>query len=207
MLDCDGVILESVEVKTKTFAALVEEHGPEARDRFIRYVLENGGVGRYDKLAWFHREVLHRPFTETEWNRLNHRFTRLCYEAVIRSPFVPGAIEFIEQWHNRLPLFVASGTPHDELVAIFEARNLTRYFKGVYGTPPAKTELLKRSIQSAGVPPARTLMVGDSYTEREAAEIVGTQFYGRGPQFAQTEWPWAEDLTRLGDFIAERNEE
>ena len=42
IFDCDGVILESVDVKTQAFGLAVAEHGPEAVDRLLEYHLENG---------------------------------------------------------------------------------------------------------------------------------------------------------------------
>jgi phosphoglycolate phosphatase-like HAD superfamily hydrolase len=45
-------------------------------------------------------------------------------------------------------------------------------------------------------------MVGDSSTDMEAAENVGTLFYGRGERFADAKWPWGSDLQGLADYVA-----
>lgn len=37
VFDCDGVILESVDAKTKAFAQVAEPLGAEARDRLVLY--------------------------------------------------------------------------------------------------------------------------------------------------------------------------
>ena len=47
VFDCDGVILDSVPVKTRAFARLAEPYGEEARDRFVMYHTVHGGVSRY----------------------------------------------------------------------------------------------------------------------------------------------------------------
>jgi phosphoglycolate phosphatase-like HAD superfamily hydrolase len=114
---------------------------------------------------------------------------------------VPGIIDFLDGYHQRLPLYVASGTPHEELNQIFTDRSLNRFFKGVYGSPPAKTELLSSIVNAAGLEPSNVLMVGDSSTDMEAAENAGTLFYGRGDRFADSKWPWGLDLQGLVDYV------
>lgn len=201
VLDCDGVILESVDVKTRAFGRLFEEHGPRSVQRFVDYHLAHGGVSRFEKFAWYFREVLGREITEAQSRELGERFTRYCYEGVVAAPFVPGALEFLEVFHRVLPLCVASGTPHGELTEIFKARDLLRYFQTVRGTPPGKTGLLAGIVRDSGVAPEAVLMVGDSSTDQEAAEAVGTLFYGRGLEFEGSSWPWGADLTGLGAHV------
>ena len=66
VFDCDGVILESVDAKTKAFAQVAEPLGAEARDRLVLYHTLHGGVSRREKFAWLYREVFHREITHEE---------------------------------------------------------------------------------------------------------------------------------------------
>ena len=208
VLDCDGVILESVAAKTRAFGKLFQSYGEEAKQKIVDYHLAHGGMSRFSKFTWFFREVLGRDITDQEKEELGSLFSRCCFDEVMNAPFVAGAIKFISSYHDKIPLYVASGTPHEELVEIFEARNLIHFFKGVYGSPPAKTEILANIVRSVGVLPSETLMIGDSNTDLEAATSVGTFFYGRGVEFSISKWPWAEDLTRLSEYIKnEKNED
>jgi len=198
-LDCDGVILESVEAKTRAFGALFAEHGPEASAFMVRWHLEHGGVSRYRKFAHFYRERLGREITPEESADLDRRFSDLCLAEVLASPMVPGALEFLKEWDARLPLYVVSGAPEGELREIFARRGLTGHFRAVYGSPAAKPEILARILTEEGLPPRRLLMVGDSGTDRDAAAAVGALFYGRG-EFPGH--PWTPDLFGLGPFVA-----
>ena len=54
VFDCDGVILDSVPVKTRAFARIAAPHGQEAQDRFVMYHTRHGGVSRYKKFQWFY---------------------------------------------------------------------------------------------------------------------------------------------------------
>ena len=203
VFDCDGVILESVDVKTLAFGQIVEQHGAEAVSRMTEYHLAHGGVSRIRKFEWFYDEVLGRKITENELQALSCKFRQLAFEGVMRSPMVPGIMETLESLHGRLPMYVASGTPKDELVQVLDARNLTRFFNGVYGTPPEKSELLRRIIEKAGIAPNDTLMVGDSSTDLDAALFCGSRFFGVGAEFAETSSPFAHDCIALAQWINE----
>lgn len=200
VLDCDGVILESVAVKTEAFRSLVLEHGGDAAERLVAFHRTHGGVSRFEKFAWFYREVLGREITAIEEHELNERFTDLCLQGVLGAEFVPGIMEFLEEWHREKPLYVASGTPDYELKEIFVKRGLNRYFQGVHGTPPNKTALLRRIVEMAGVCANTVLMVGDSSTDLDAAIAVGTKFYGRGIDSGRPGDGTGDDLAMLGDF-------
>ena len=204
VFDCDGVILESVPVKTRAFERLVEGYGNEARDRMLMYHKVHGGVSRYKKFEWFFREVLGREITPQELEEWGQRFADIAYEEVCRCELVPGIQDVLDTWKGKLPLYVCSGAPHEELVQMLKGRGLDSYFTAIYGSPPAKAQLLANIVREARVDPADTLMVGDAPTDWQAAEAVGTRFYGRGEDVKGGAWPWGEDLTGLNAWIAEQ---
>lgn len=207
VLDCDGVILESVAAKTRAFSRVFERYGEEARQKIVDYHLTHGSVSRFAKFAWFYRQVLGREITNEENEELGSLFRQHCLEEVMNARVVEGAIQFISTRHKKIPLYVASGTPHEELIEIFMMRDLMRFFKGVYGSPPGKTEILADIVRRAGVLPKEALMVGDSSTDLEAAISVGTLFYGRGTVFSDSNWPWGKDLTGLDVYIEKQSNE
>lgn len=198
-LDCDGVLLESLEAKTRAFGALFAHHGPGASEFMVAWHQEHGGVSRYKKFEHFYRAYLGREITREESARLNQRFTALCLDEVLASPLVPGAAEFLVAWSGRLPLYVVSGAPQDELREILHRRNLARHFRAVYGSPDLKPDILERIMETESLPPNRLLMVGDSSTDLQAARAVGALFYGRGDFPGQ---PCAADLHGLTPFVA-----
>ena len=121
VFDCDGVILESVNVKTEAFARVAEPFGTDARDRLVAYHMEHGGVSRYKKFEWLFSEVLGREITPDEMDDLGRKYADYAFEGVLNAPMVPGAHDVITAWHGRVPLYVCSGAPHEELVHILSA--------------------------------------------------------------------------------------
>ncbi|WP_308621243.1 HAD family hydrolase [uncultured Desulfovibrio sp.] len=201
VFDCDGVILDSVPVKTRAFARLAEPFGPEARDRFVMYHTVHGGVSRYRKFAWFFREVLGREITPEESETWGRRFAEYALDEVRRCALIPGAADVLETWRGRLPLYVCSGAPEEEVRVVLAERGLADIFTGIHGSPPAKAELLARIVAGAGVPPEAALMVGDAVTDRDAAEQVGTRFYGVGAELRGGPFPWGEDMRGLNAWV------
>lgn len=178
VLDFDGVVLDSVGIKTEAFSRLFAPEGAEARRRVVEYHLANGGISRLLKFRWAYREVLRRPLDPDEERRLGERFNELVEEAVQAAPWIPGSREFLEAAHARIPLFVASGTPEEELRRIVGRRGMSRYFRGVFGSPAAKSEILAGVAASLGAPTNALLMVGDALNDHDGAAAAGAAFVG-----------------------------
>lgn len=201
ILDCDGIILESLDIKARTFARLGLEYGQKSADLLCMYNARYGGVSRYEKFAWWYQEMFGRPITEREKEALNEKFVRYALDEILACALVPGIREVLDTWHERVPIYVASGAPHQELVTVLDVRGLTPYFKGIYGSPPGKANILRNILQETGVPPGEAIMVGDSNTDQLAAEAVRCHFYGRGAFFAPTGHPWSDDLFPLNGHL------
>lgn len=179
VFDFDGVLVESVDVKTQAFAALYEPFGPAVVAQVVTWHLVHGGVSRFEKFRHFHRHFLGRDLSAAEEASLGERFSALVEDAVVAAAWVPGAREFLEDRFRDLPLHVASGTPDNELQRILERRGIAHYFRSAAGSPMKKTEILQRFSQAGGIAPARMLMIGDAMTDLEGAVGAGTAFLGR----------------------------
>lgn len=206
VFDCDGVILDSVPVKTRAFRRLAEPYGAEAADRFEMYHSRHGGVSRYKKFEWFFEEVLGRPIEQEESREWGNKFERYALEEVRKCPMIPGAMDVLEKWTGALSMYVCSGAPNAEVNLVLAERGLNRFFKRILGTPPAKAELLAEIARSEIFDPSDIVMVGDATTDQDAAEKVGTQFYGVGAGLKGGSFPWGEDLTSFNSWVsANRN--
>jgi phosphoglycolate phosphatase-like HAD superfamily hydrolase len=206
VFDFDGVLVESVDVKTRAFAALYDPHGTDVVEQVVAWHLAHGGVSRYEKFRHFHRAFLGRTLAPAEETELGERFSALVEEAVIVADWVPGAREFLEGWRARAPLFVASGTPEEELVRIIERRGMGHFFAGVAGAPRKKGAILRDFLERSGVSPDRMLMVGDAMTDYDGSTEAGVPFLGIAPAGANPFPPGVPvlpDLTGFAAFLAE----
>jgi phosphoglycolate phosphatase-like HAD superfamily hydrolase len=210
IFDFDGVIVESLEVKTDAFAQLFSGH-PEHVDAVVRLHVENQGLSRYEKFKIIYRDFLRRPLGDDELARLDREFSALVYERVVACEFVAGAPEFLARVSRDLRLFVASATPQAELVSIVGARGLTSRFAGVFGSPRGKAEIIA-GILDDGVAAEAALCVGDALSDYRAASANGIAFIGRVPDgepdvFAGLGVPTVRDLAELSDRWSELTSE
>lgn len=180
IFDFDGVVAESGDIKTQAFAELYRSYGDTVVSEVVRYHTQNGGLSRYNKFRYFQQHLLNGPpLTPEEEKELDRRFSELVVEAVIAADAVAGANELIRQQAERIPLFVASGTPEVELKVIVERRGLSPYFKQVRGAPKLKKILIAEILSDNCLNPESVLMIGDAMADYEGAAANGLAFLGR----------------------------
>lgn len=178
IFDFDGVILESVDIKTEAFLLLFEDY-PHHREAIRQYHLENLGISRYRKFEWIYSELLGRAIDETETQRLSQAFSEIVLGQILRCPFVPGASELLEALHNRSLLFVASGTPQEELERVVDARGLRPFFTEIWGTPLTKPEIICSILARFELAQEDVIFIGDGLSDYRAAAETGVGFLAR----------------------------
>lgn len=178
ILDFDGVVLESVSVKTGAFRTLFSNE-PGHVNEIVDFHIRNGGMSRFDKFRYIYKNFLKRELDEATFDALSEKFTHLVFDAMLKVPFVPGAEEFLERWSPRVPLYVVSATPETELLEIVEARRLSKYFRKVYGAPHKKANCIREILAQNGTAGRDALFVGDALNDLAAAREAGVKFAGR----------------------------
>ena len=58
IFDFDGVLVDSVEIKTNAFAFIYKEYGDDIVDKVIYHHRLNGGMSRYKKFEYYHDTLL-----------------------------------------------------------------------------------------------------------------------------------------------------
>ncbi len=206
ILDFDGVILESADIKTHAFRALFAQH-PGHVDAIVDHHLRNAGISRYEKFRHVLANILRQPVTDGQLAALGRRFSELIATEMEKAPFVPGALEFIQDYSRALRLYVASGTPQEELLALVAGKGLRPYFRGVYGSPATKPQILSEILAAESASCFEAVFVGDARTDYEAAKAVGVRFVGRATResnenpFRDLAIPVLPDLSGLGSLV------
>jgi len=178
LFDFDGVICESNEVKTQAFKKLFSDY-PAHMERILAYHKVNGGISRFRKFSYIYSDILNKALDEEEAEALGKKFSRYVYDAVVASPYVPGAYEFLEKHHRELPLFIVSGTPQKEIISIVRQKRLDRFFRGVYGSPATKSDIIRRILRENMLRANDIVFVGDTINDVEGARKAGIEIIGR----------------------------
>lgn len=81
--------------------------------------------------------------------------------------------------YQRYLLFVASGTPEEELHYILKERGLDIYFRGTYGTPRTKAAIISQILTEYQLVNKEAILIGDAESDKIAAKEAGVIFIAK----------------------------
>lgn len=175
IFDFDGVILESVDVKGWAFQKIFEAY-PAEHARILAFHYENGGLPRANKIRHILKEFIGIPSDEVTVALYCDKFSKLVFQRIVDSPFVPGALEALEAFNGRISMFIVSGTPQEEMNRIIDVKGLSKYFQAVYGSPTIKDEWTGKILADNGFMADEVVWIGDALSDRLAAGKYGIRF-------------------------------
>ena len=173
--DFDGVIKDSVDVKTRAFSSLFLPYGIEVAKQVRAHHEANGGVSRFEKIPLY-LEWAGLSVTEDRVNTFCRRFSDLVLQAVIESPWVPGAKEYLMKFHQTQYFVLVSATPEAEIQQIIKRLGIAHYFREVYGAPRHKADSIAAVLSRGDCDKTNALMVGDAETDLLAAKANDIPF-------------------------------
>ena len=211
LFDFDGVLVESVNIKTAAFRELFKDEEENDLAGILDYHKKHGGISRRNKIIYFYKNILKRKLTEERLKELEDRFSQHVKDKVIRASFVDGALEFLKKNYNRYDFYIISGTPQKELEEIVSKKNLSPYFLSVYGSPPAKSEIIHSLLSAKKYSRDEVIFVGDSPDDLEGAVKCGIKFVARTGHlcednvFNNNSFPSISSFCDLDSVISELN--
>ncbi len=177
--DFDGVILDSVNIKTEAFAGLYRRHGRDVEEKVKRHHLANGGMDRYRKFKIYHRDFLGKEITALEMKALSARYSRAVVSKVLKAKYIYGVRDFLKMCKRlRKTSFVVSATPEREIRKIVKGKGLRSYFKEIKGSPASKEKNIQSLIRKYKVKKAKAVFFADSINDLEAANFNNIKFIG-----------------------------
>lgn len=176
--DFDGVLVDSTNIKTDAFRKLFKPYGHEAVNKIVEYHQRHGGISRVDKIDYAHRHILDRPYSKSTVSGEAEMYSKLVFEAVVNTNWIPGAQEFVEAYSQQALIFVISGTPEAELHEVIKRRNMSHYFEETLGSPTKKPEHIRFLVQKYNLKIQDCVFIGDALTDYDAAKETGMNFIG-----------------------------
>jgi len=175
IFDCDGVVLNSNKIKTQAFFDAVKHFGEESAVALVNYHKVNGGISRYTKIEFFITQILKKDFDESLNLDLLQRFKEAVKTGLMTCEVAEG-LEKLKQQNPNITWLIVSGGDQVELQELFEARDLTHYFKGgIFGSPETKESILERELAKNNIMrPA--LFLGDSKYDFQASQTADLDF-------------------------------
>lgn len=182
VFDCDGVILDSNNIKTSAFREIALPWGEVVADKLVAYHIAHGGVSRYTKIAHFLDSIVpalaSQPASALEYPGLDDlisNYSRAVRDGLMTCPIADRICDLRLQT-SQLKWCVVSGSDQAELRHIFSARKIDHYFDGgIFGSPDDKKLILSREISSGSLRlPA--LFIGDSRYDHVVSTNAGLDF-------------------------------
>lgn len=179
IFDFDGVILDSMEVKTLAFKRLFKDFPEEKVATLLEYHLRNGGMSRYEKIRYFFHSILGKPVDESVILEFAQRYSDLTRcELANPAYLIEEVVSFVRNNFGSYNMHVASGADERDLKYICDRLGLTSFFISIHGSPRSKEEIVRYIINTFGYRVSETILVGDSINDYYAALANGIAFVG-----------------------------
>lgn len=139
-------------------------------------------------------------------------FDTYVQKKIREAGLVPGAQEMLEQLASMpVSLYLNSGTATQALQTSARTLNIDHFFKDILGSTPephggSKVDNLTYIATQERVEHSEVLMVGDSSSDREAAEALGCPFVGvankwNGWSKQRVEFPLVDHLQEIPSLL------
>lgn len=176
VFDCDGVLLDSNEIKSEAFYNLALPYGLSLAEEFLKYHKQNGGISRNEKFKYFLDFIVKSGADQGQVDSLVKDYGLAVSELLKVTSLTEGAIDLLYYLSQQgVRMYICSGGNEEELKSIFSYKNLDHLFVGIYGSPRPKSESLALIVKS-GCTIENTLFVGDSVLDNIVAKNQGMQF-------------------------------
>ncbi|EIQ3300034.1 HAD family hydrolase [Campylobacter coli] len=179
IFDFDGVILDSVELKTQAFAELFKEFPKNKVQELVKYHIQNGGISRYHKIQYFFENILCEEISDKEILNYAKLYSQLTKEKLCNPKYIiKETFEFIKKNQTHYNMHIASGADEQDLIEICKMLDLTQYFLSIHGSPTKKEILVKNLLISNNYKNKETILIGDSVNDFQTALKNNIYFFG-----------------------------
>lgn len=204
IFDFDGVILDSVPVKTEGYRQLFKDYPNDLIEKIVAYHELNGGISRYKKVKYFFNELLNEEISEAKIQEFAIKYSKLTKLELSKEKYlINDTLDYIKSNFSTYKMHIASGADHEDLIYICHKLNLNKYFLSVEGSPKIKPEIVKDILKTNHYKTEETILIGDSINDYEAAKSNGIKFYG----YNNNKLKNLENATYLESFLDKRLDE
>lgn len=179
LFDFDGVILNSMPIRDWGFVKLFESYPAKKVDLLVAYHKNNGGLSRYVKIRYFFNEILKKKISDKHVQVWADRFSSIVKERLCRRELlIMPTFDFVRNNFQRFNLHIVSGSDEKELREICKRIDIARFFRSIHGSPTPKTDLVAAIISDHVYEASKTVLIGDSVNDYDAAKNNSIRFFG-----------------------------
>jgi phosphoglycolate phosphatase-like HAD superfamily hydrolase len=186
-IDFDGVIVDSLPIRDEGFKYAFLPYGEKVAIKAKNYHINNRGIFRLSKYKLIYKEVVGIDVNDEQLTITEQRFREYTSEKLNQVELLPGVNKLKEM--DRIPLYIVSAAPLDEISNILKNKNLSNLFSGVFGGPTGKVDHLNFILKKHHCSSADLIFIGDAYRDYQASILVGCKFIGITPRISKSIFP------------------
>ena len=170
IFDCDGVILDSNNMKITAMRAALKnaDYPANLTEQAIDAFLNNFGKSRQYHCRYFVETLLGlqgKKSSDLQKLILTH-YSQAVEDEYLNVAMTNDSLALLKSLKNK-SLYIASGSEEKQLIRVFKKRTLNHYFKGIFGSPETKSNNVNTIIQQH--PGSNVLFIGDALADYNAA--------------------------------------
>lgn len=173
--DFDGVIKDSLDVKSDCFAELFASFGESVQRQIREHHSKHGGLSRFQKIPHYLYLAGIEPDAVTT-KKYCDRFSKLVMQRVISCEWVPGVQSYLTENQQNQDFILVTATPQAEIETILDNLKIRNFFQEIFGSPKSKASAINNVLKESRLPVSTALMIGDSETDLQAAKINAIDF-------------------------------
>lgn len=177
--DFDGVICDSMKIKSDGFRKLFDGFNRKLVDDFIEFHLQNGGMSRFDKIRYFYDKLIEQKIDGKKIDDLAKQYGIIIKKKLFnRNNIIKDSLYYIENNYKKYNFHIVSGAEHNELNALCQFLEIDKYFISIDGSPIKKDVLIKNLLKKYNYKTNEIIFIGDSINDYNASRINGIEFFG-----------------------------
>jgi phosphoglycolate phosphatase-like HAD superfamily hydrolase len=175
IFDCDGVILNSNQIKSNAFYETALFFSEDIADNFKKYHIENGGISRYKKFKYLLDILVKNNTNIITLDELLYKYKQIIYDKLISSEVATGLFD-LKKTFNNTNWIVVSGGDQLELRTLFDIKNISSFFNlGIFGSPETKIEIINKQLKENKIK-YPVLFFGDSKYDYDVSKFFNFDF-------------------------------
>jgi phosphoglycolate phosphatase-like HAD superfamily hydrolase len=209
--DCDGVIFDSNGFKIEAMRQTIAEYSPAEVDQMEAFWRANGGASRFVKFEHFFTQIAPRAGHSIAGHSIagqsdvaalvktaSERFGQLSRKAYDGASPIPAALA-LARAKGAERCHVVSGATEEEIVSVFESKQISSFFATLQGSPRPKRALVEKVLAAQACAPSEALLIGDGAMDFRVSQELGIHFIYLA-EF--TEWTGARAAIATGKAVS-----
>ena len=121
--DFDGVIVESLNIKTEGFIELYNYLSKKEKVEIADHHIKYSGISRYQKIKYYHKKYLNIDLNKKQLDLECNKFSKIILNKMFKVKYVYGVKKFLKYLNKNCSVYLLSATPQYELERILEFKN------------------------------------------------------------------------------------